>query len=216
MCWNKDISLNTFLFSIFVLLLVMYNNAFTKYKIPELNHFWVYMFFISFITMQLIEYFIWVNIHNSYYNSFFSIMAFILLLFQPIISIMILNDTNLKKWIIIMYVIYASTYSIYMFSTTRMYSSVSKMGHLKWPFLTQKEPIFLIAWLFFFLFSFFYNKTYFGFIFGITTYLIILYNYYRDQSVGSMWCWVVNSIMIYYAVYLLIYLPFQEKNKLCH
>jgi len=215
MCWNKDISLNTFLFSIFVLFLIAYNNAFTKYKISELNHFWIYMFFISFIAMQLIEYFIWVNINNSYYNSFFSIMACILLLFQPIISLMILTDKILKKWMIIIYAACAIPYSIYMFYTSRIYSSVSKMGHLNWHFLNKNSIVILLMWLFFFLFSFLYNKTYFEFIFGVTTYLIMVYNYYRDQSVSSMWCWVVNSIMIYYAAYLLIYLPFKEKNKVC-
>jgi hypothetical protein len=38
MCWNKEISLNTFLFSSFVLILIIYNNAYTQYKIKELNN----------------------------------------------------------------------------------------------------------------------------------------------------------------------------------
>ena len=46
MCWNKEVSLNTFIFSIFVLLLIMYNNAYTQYKIEELNSIWVYLFFM--------------------------------------------------------------------------------------------------------------------------------------------------------------------------
>ena len=90
---------------------------------------------------------------------------------------------------------------------------------VKWNFLTYSnstyEPFYFVIWLFFFLFSLFYNKNYQGFIFGFLTLLIILYNYLKDGSFGSMWCWVVNLIMLYYAMYLLIYLPFMEKLKLC-
>ena len=53
MCWNESVSLNTFLFSSFVLLLIIYNNYYTKYKIPELNNVWIYLFLASFISMQL-------------------------------------------------------------------------------------------------------------------------------------------------------------------
>ena len=38
MCWNETVSLNTFIFSMGALLLIMYNNAYTKYKIEELNN----------------------------------------------------------------------------------------------------------------------------------------------------------------------------------
>ena len=49
MCWNENVSLNTFLFSSFVLLLIMYNNAFTQYKINELNNVYIYIYCISHI-----------------------------------------------------------------------------------------------------------------------------------------------------------------------
>ena len=71
MCWNKDISLNTFLFSSFILVLIIYNNTYTQYKINELDNIWMYLFFASFIFMQLIEYFIWRNINDPVYNNLF-------------------------------------------------------------------------------------------------------------------------------------------------
>ena len=37
MCWNEHVSLNTFIFSIFVLLLIAYNNKYTQYKIEMFN-----------------------------------------------------------------------------------------------------------------------------------------------------------------------------------
>ena len=82
MCWNQEVSLNTFLFSMFVLLLIIYNNKYTQYKIKELDNIWMYLFLASFIFMQLIEFFIWRNINNKFYNHLFSTMAVILLIIQ--------------------------------------------------------------------------------------------------------------------------------------
>ena len=68
MCWNAEVSLNTFLFSSFVLCLIIYNNTYTQYKIKDFNNIWIYLFFVSFILMQLFEFFIWRNVDNKLYN----------------------------------------------------------------------------------------------------------------------------------------------------
>ena len=96
MCWNEHVSLNTFIFSIFVLLLIAYNNKYTQYKIEMFNNKFVYIFFASFITMQLIEFFLWRNLNNPRLNNLFSIMGSLLLIIQPIASLLILKDDNLK------------------------------------------------------------------------------------------------------------------------
>lgn len=214
MCWNENVSLNTFLFSGFILALIIYNNTFTKYKIPELNDKWVYLFFASFIFMQLIEFFIWRNINNKFYNNIFSIAATLLLLAQPLVSIMILKNIEIRNLLIYSYLLLAIPFSIYKFSTNDIYSSISKNGHLRWNFF-DISPVIWVVWLFFFLFSFSYEKQWFGVIFGLVTLFITVINYKNDNTVGSMWCWSVNSMMIYYAIYLLIYLPFLEKMNIC-
>lgn len=214
MCWNENVSLNTFLFSGFVLILIIYNNSFTKYKIPELNNKWIYLFIASFIFMQLFEFFIWRNINNAFYNNLFSIFAILLLIIQPIASIMIITNVQMRNSLLMIYLLLAIPFSIYKFSTKHIHSVISKNGHLKWLFF-EVSPIIWISWLFFFLFSFVYEKKWFGLIFGLVTLLIATINYKNDNTIGSMWCWGVNSIMIYYAIYLLIYLPFLEKLKIC-
>ena len=96
--------------------------------------------------------------------------------------------------------------------TKNINSTVSPLKHLNWnlgifdDFVLNK--ITLLAWFAFFLFPLFYEGNNFGFLFGLLTLITITYNYYKDKSVGSMWCWIVNSIMVYYAGYLLFYLPF--------
>lgn len=214
MCWNKEVSLNTFIFSIFVLLLIMYNNAYTQYKIEELNSIWVYLFFMSFIFMQLIEYFIWKNVNNPWYNSMLTILATFLLLVQPIASLMLINNKTMRNILLKSYLIFIIPLVIYKFSIKKINSVVTPLGHLKWntviSYDTIIDIIYLLIWFFFFLFPLFYEGYNFGLLFGVLTLLIIAYNYYVDGSSGSMWCWIVNSIMIYYIGYLLLYLPFKN------
>jgi len=214
MCWNESVSLNTFLFSSFVLALIIYNNAYTKYKIQELNNTWMYIFIASFVFMQLIEFFIWRNINNKFYNNFFSILGLLLLFIQPIASIMILQNIELRNLLLASYLLVATPYSIYEFSTKHIHTLVSKDGHLKWA-LFQNHSILWVVWLFFFLFSFVYRKYWSGLLFAFITLLISFLNYINDETMASMWCWSVNSVMIYYAIYLLIYLPFLEKQNIC-
>ena len=213
MCWNKDVSLNTFLFSSFVLGLIIYNNKYTEYKINELNDIYVYIFFMSFILMQLFEFFIWRNINNKIYNKIFTILATLLLLFQPISTNMLITDKILQENMLIIYLAFVIPFASYKFITKNINSSVSKLGHLKWNMLLDTynnfiDNILIIFWFIFFLFPLFYQKKTYGFLFGFITLIITSYIFYKDKTIASMWCWVVNSVMVYYAVYLLFYLPF--------
>ena len=214
MCWNANVSLNTFLFSGFMLSLIIYNNSFTQYKIQELNNKWVYIFIASFVFIQLIEFFIWKNINNPFYNNMFSICATLLILVQPVASIMIVTNVQLRTLLLISYLIPAIPYSIYKFSSKRIHSVVSESGHLKWNFF-DPNPVGWTFWLFFFLFGIVYEKKWVGLIFGVSTLIIAFLNYKNDDVIGSMWCWFVNSSMIYYAIYLLMYLPFLDKMSIC-
>jgi hypothetical protein len=210
MCWNSEVSLNTFLFSSFVLVLIIYNNAYTKYKIEELNNIWIYLFFASFIFMQLIEFFIWRNIDNKFYNKMFSILAILLLLVQPVCSLLIIKNKQIKQILLFIYLLLALPYSIWKFSTENIHSIISKSGHLEWIFF--KLPP---AWFFFLLFPLFYEKKWVGCIFGVFLLGISAYTYTKDRTIGTMWCWLINSVFIYYAIYLLFYLPFCENKTKC-
>ena len=212
MCWNKDVSLNTFLFSGFVLCLIIYNNTYTQYKIDELNNIYAYIFFASIIIIQLIEYFIWLSIENPLYNSIFTILATIVLLVQPIASNMLITNKIIQKKMLYSYMVFIIPVAIYKFNIKKMNSSISDLGHLRWntviSYNSLLDKIFSLIWIFFFLFPLFYEGYNFGILFGMITLLIMVYKFFKDKTTGSMWCWVVNSVMIYYAGYLLFYLPF--------
>jgi len=213
MCWNAEVSLNTFLFSGFVMVLIIYNNAYTQYKIQFIegvDNIWPYLFMFSFIFIQLIEFFIWKNINNREINSMLSFLLTILLLFQPMASIMLLSG-NIRMYLMSLYVLLAVPFIIYRYATKEFSVSVSKLNHLQWnTALYENEPIIIIIWLLFFLFPLLYTGYVLGVMFSSLTLLVIVYNYYKDRSFGSMWCWIVNTVMIYFAAYLLFYLPFYK------
>jgi hypothetical protein len=217
MCWNQYVSLNTFMFSIFVLLLIAYNNKYTQYKTPFFYNKFVYFFFLSFITMQLIEFFIWRNIDDAKLNNLFSILGALLLIIQPIASLLMLEDNSLKYTLITLYSIVAFPFFIYQNYYHKMTTVVSKYGHLLWKWnnqLTGYNKIIYLLWFVLLYFSLIVNKSYIGLIYVTILLAITYYSFLQDGSAGSLWCWSINSVMIYYAIKLLIWLPFKE-HGLC-
>ena len=216
MCWNQYISLNTFVFSTFVLLLIAYNNKYTPYKIHELNNIFVYIFFMSFIAMQLIEFFIWRNLNDVDMNRKLSILGALLLVIQPMASLLLLKDDFVKKTMLAAYSIPAISFFVYKVYTQEFNTTVTKSGHLRWNWINlDKNKILGLVWFFFLYFSIFSNKQ--NYEAGlITLFLLVLsyYSYNKEGSYGSLWCWSINSLMIFYAIKLMIVLPYKE-HGLC-
>jgi hypothetical protein len=216
MCWNKQVSLNTFIFSFGVLLLIIYNNLFTQYKIKELNNFWIYIFLSSIIFVQLLEYFIWNNMNNPFFNQLFTTLVLLLTLLQPVFAIILITNKKIRENMLSFYTFTAIPFVIYLFYTTKLESVVSPLGHLQWGIQKNKSSrimnyfsyLFLLVWLFGLLYPLFYIKNYFLLLLGILTLLVSMYYYYKDNSNRSLWCWLTNMVSIYYACYLLFYLPF--------
>ena len=217
MCWNQYVSLNTFTFSTIILILIAYNNKYTPYKISELNNIFAYIFFMSFITMQLIEFFLWRNLNNKDINQKLSIAGALLLMVQPIASLLMLKDDFTRKAMLTTYTIPAFAYFIYKVNTQSNFNTtVTPTGHLRWNWLNQdKNKLLGLIWFFFLYFSIFVEKQYYTA--GIITLALLAVSYYsynKEGSYGSLWCWSINSLMIYYAIKLLIVLPYKE-HGLC-
>lgn len=217
MCWNSSVSLNTFLFSICSLLLIIYNNTFTQYKIQEINYFWVYIFFLSFILMQLIEYFIWNHLNNKSLNKILTIFAFILLGIQPMCSVMIINNKNVRNMLLISYVFLLLICTLLINDKLFFYTIVDKERHLYWNFYKNYNIIYLflfLIYLFFLLIGLFIEKKYAIIIIGGLSFIFVYLKYLNsgEQSFKSVWCWSVNLIMLYYIIYLIIYLPLVKNN----
>lgn len=205
MCWNENISLNTFAFSIFALCFIIYNNTYTPYKIPVQGIF-VYLFFLSFIVMQLNEFFLWRNL-NNHYNHIFSIVGVFILFLQPFFSLLMIENELLKYSMSAFYLLFGLPIVTYSLSTKSPITRVQN-GHLAWDWFTH-YPIVVYVWLFLLFFSLFYNGWYMAALFGIVLYLYHVYKY-KNGTFPSVWCWSINSIFIIALIYILIYLPLVE------
>jgi hypothetical protein len=173
---------------------------------------------MSFISMQMFEFILWRNLDNSLINQIVSILGTLLLFIQPIASLTMLDNIELRNKMITIYSIPAFIYFFHQVITQKFTTTVSKLGHLKWNWTDNRDPLFTITkhafYLFFLYYSLFVNKYYTGIISTSLFFIIFYYLYYRDGSAGSLWCWSVNIVMLYFLIKLLIYLPYQEKIKI--
>jgi hypothetical protein len=144
----------------------------------------------------------------------FSIIAVVVLFFQPVVSLMMISNISIRNTLLTAYLVGAMPYSIYNFSTKNINSGVSKKGHLNWHFFKMPFALLLI-WMPFFLFGLLHEGDIIAIIVGITFYALAVYNYYADKTVMTNWCWIVNSVFIYYLSYLLFYLPYYEHKSVC-
>lgn len=212
MCWNEHVSLNSFLFSAGMLGLLVYNNAFTPYKIPGWNVFY-YVFVASFISMQLVEYFLWRTMGNAAQNKFWTNAGQALLVAQPIVSLLMLGDPALKGGLLLTYGVFIA-HLVAKYDVANLSTRVAPNGHLHWQW-AKVSWLERLLWLFFLMFSLVYNKFYKTVAVGLFLFAVTYYSYHRHQTAGSMWCWLVNLSMLAYAVALLVVFPYMEHGISC-
>lgn len=108
------------------------------------------------------------------------------------------------------FVLYKSFYNPINFTTT-----IGNHGHLKWRWAhvnkNNLEVIIAILYILCYIPSFFmYPKV------TSAVFMILFYTYFvNNTELGSMWCFLSNSILIYILFKILFILPFREYSKLC-
>jgi hypothetical protein len=220
MCWNENISLNTFIFGIAVLIFIYYNNKYTQYKIESFQNIYSYVLFISIISMQLVEYFLWksINQKNQSMNYLWSVIGWLTIrVVQPISFLLMLPNkyNSLRTKFIYIYLLIFSLISIYEYKYNLFnFETTVKNGHLYWKWLSDCTLVDYIIGIFYF--TFILSVYYFS---GILLFLILLqfaYLYlYKNANWGSLWCWSFNLIFLYYLCKILFIMPFNEYNGLC-
>lgn len=195
MCWNADVSLKTFIFSTIPLVLCLY------YKIIDIKQ---YLIFQTFISIQLVEYFLWKNLNDKGWNRFFSVIGFIVIFLLPAFTIY----GSQNKYTMNVLLLYIITYLHILFTIPIDFStSIAPNKHLAWNWL--KMPLYIIIlWTLFFMYSSMYsiylgNYKYIHIVLFVgLTYIITFYSYYTSNTFGTMWCWIAN-LMSFYFYYLL-------------
>ena len=213
MCLNQYVSLNTFLFGIFGLLLIAMNNKYSQYKLPFFNNSYAYLFMLSFIIMQFFEFILWRNLDNFPINHIVSLLGFLLLTIQPITSLLLLDNIPFRNNLLLMYSIPTFIFAVYNIFTTNIHTVLSPSGHLYWKWTSYKNNLlrFLVIpfYCVFLFFPLLYNK-YYNSLLILLLYFLAIYFFGKDGSSGSIWCLSVNSIILFFCLQILVVMPFKE------
>lgn len=185
MCWNASVSLDSFLVGFTAILI----GGIYGMSLPVL------CFYGTIVFMQLIEYIVWTNPFNSSINEYASMCAAFLLWLQPIAAI--LTMTVYKLPLIIAYCIIGILYNIYHGwnrDDYRMYPG--KDGHLVWKWLREDSAIGLVIYFIFLCIPVFFLAPKEMIVLILVTLGASLYGYYTTNTWGSIWCWLVNGLVI--------------------
>lgn len=219
MCWNQDISINTFLFACLALLFIFLTNTFTKYKTKTFDNPLVYLLLLEGAGMQLIEFFLWRNLKNKSMNELLSKIASFFVFIQPVTLMLMIPDISIKWAFIFLYFIFYIFYFGYrgIYNPIIYHTSIGTNGHLSWEWMNYKgyENIFLFFYLLFFVTSLLFIKNTLLCLFVLISLIISLFLYYKYNTFSSMWCWYVNLFLLYFIIDILIIKPFYEYNGLC-
>jgi len=182
MCWNRRVSLNTFLFSLFGVNFAYFNAIINPYS---------YLYFLSFISIQLVEYFAWGNLNNKKTIRTLSQIGLFLISIQPVLFIASINNvrTSIKLKVIAMYIVFLLV-CLLSFAIDFSMEKASN-GHLAWNWLSF-PPYVVLLWVVFKFGLLLYANDYLNFALMILLFLAIYYTYYKTNTWGSLWCWIAN------------------------
>jgi hypothetical protein len=198
MCWNKDVSIKTFLFTTVIMGIIWSS----QHKPSLYDSVFSYLFVFSFSLMQLVEYFIWTSIEtrNAAMNQIASAFGWLLLrVAQPITALFMLPKSHvyLRNVLLPTYIasLVGTTAYKSMYNPIQFKTIVGKNGHLEWVWndlqgfeRTNVLIYFLCIATLFLRFP----------ILVIGAGLSLLFSvFYYKNTWGSNWCYLVNAIVLY-------------------
>ncbi len=195
MCWNAEVSLQSFILgSLGIIVGGIYGLSF-----PLL------LFFSTIVLMQLLEFIVWSSLKNKRVRFITSILAASLLLLQPIASILTLYPNQIMYNLLYVYCILILLNSVHILLYKKesvdtffdMYPG--KNGHLIWNWIKKDELtiVSIIIYTFFLIIPLIISKQWSYVIYGMTMLIISVITFGRENTWGSMWCWLVNLSIIY-------------------
>ena len=200
MCWNAEVSLNTFIFGVISMIIVIIFNK-ISYKII--------LFTLTLTLIQLLEYYTWKNIDNIDIIYNLSIIGYLIISIQLIIlNYGFLNNKDKLVALIILIILLIYIF-IYNYQNNKFNMEIGENKHLIWNWIDIPIPILIIIMVFYIYPAFTYN--YISFITMLIILLPSLYYYYKYKTWGTMWCYYSNIIWI---ILILISISLQNKKIL--
>lgn len=197
MCWNATVSLQTFSLAVYGAILATIAN-YTPFR--------YIVFMMSFSIMQLVEAGIWKTLSVAVWNKTLSMIGLLVIACQPILSILTMERSILRRNMLLSYAAYLLLYMFIVLPNTIWKTVVAPNGHLLWEWL-RPPFVMVMLWLFFLIAPLYLrnSKSKIAFWFVLISSLIILWNYYHTGTWGSLWCWISNIAWIYVIADILIF-----------
>ena len=193
MCWNAQISINTFIITLFSIILAYLNKT-------ESNKLLVYVFVFSLI--QLLEYFIWTDLkknggNGSGVNTVLSNIGMLVLVLECYASINLINNTSIRNYSLIVFTCLVLLGMVFHGYTTAN-TSVGSNGHLQWNW-TNSTTLYTIIYLIFFIGSAFLwkNNTFIKIMLISSLIISAIWAYLINGGLGTLWCWIANLTSLY-------------------
>lgn len=187
MCWNAEVSLQSF----FLGILALSVGWAAGLSLPVL------FFCLTIVLMQLVEFIVWKNYGDDRVNKGASYAAAALLALQPVASIMTLTSNMSRLALLFGYAVAGGLSQL--FDHPRDYSmTVATNGHLAWNWL-DKTPTSFMNLVIYFVFLFvplFLMRRWELLGLAGTTLAASLFSFWRTNTWGSLWCWLVNGIVL--------------------
>jgi len=186
MCWNAKVSLNTYIVGLFACIFAYFNN---KLEFTTL------LFIQTWMSIQLIEYFIW---SKTFSNRLLSQIAFILIVLQPIFGILSISNNDIIKYVSLFgYLCFVTIGMIFKpWSKIDFSSTPSASGHLAWNWLKYPN-IMLLIWFMFLSIKFIVKKQWFILSLVTISAVITFVLYHKTYTWGSLWCWFSNFASLF-------------------
>jgi hypothetical protein len=199
MCWNKDVSIKTFIFTTIVMVLIWTS----KHKSQLFDSIFAYLFIFSFSLMQLVEYFIWTSIEtrNVELNQIASVFGWLLIrVAQPIAALYLLPEsyTYLRNILLPTYIasLIGTTAYKSMYNPIQFKTIVGKNSHLEWLWNDLQGFEINNVLMYFICIGTLFIRFPIGVIGAM---LLLLFSVlYYNNTWGSNWCYLVNAIVLYF------------------
>jgi len=201
MCWSKEVSSGTFLFTTIVMGILWS----AKYKSELFHSVTVYLFVFSFSFMQLAEFFLWTSIEtrNARMNQIASIAGWCLIrIAQPIAALLLLPPSYvyLRNVLLPTYIASLVSTTLYksMYNPIQFKTIIGKNGHLEWLWNDLQGLEKNNVLLYFVCMATLFLRFPFG---ALGSLVLLLFSvFYYGNTWGSNWCYLVNVIVLYFFV----------------
>jgi hypothetical protein len=155
------------------------------------------LFLMSFISIQLVEFFLHISRGSSALNTLFSVAGMATIAAQPLFAMLSIKDGDFayKRQLIAAYI--AVTILLIAVIRPEFRTVVGRGGHLEWKWL-RIPAIAILVWLGFLSIRFIVYKEWVLLQFLAVTAALSYATYSSYGTWGSMWCWFANVVAIIY------------------